>query len=566
MEIKSDVQLLWHYATRGVDAAFTELVHRHTSLVYSAALRQVGSPESAADIAQNVFLGLARDAKALLPRFAEEASLAGWLCRCTRNLSLNFRRDEFRRQSRKRTIMDQLVTAHDDALDWEALGRVLDDAMSELNEPDYDLLVLRFYKSLDYRAVGAAMGLSDDAAQKRVNRALNKLRGLLSQRGIRTSTAALSMVIGANAVQAAPAGLAISISSAALAGAVTSTSTIIAATKTIAMTTLQKSLVAATVAVLATVEIQQARQSSELRRQVQKLQEQRAPLAAQNQQLLLERDDLTKKLATARQTGGQPSGTMNELIRLRGEVTQLRQSAHELAQLKAAAAATGADPAIEATLKSWATRATQLKTRLEQMPDKKIPELQLLTEKDWFDAIKNAKQLETDADYRQALHNLRNSAKQAFGDMAKEAIKKYVEANNGALPADFSQLKPFFENPVDDATLARYSLLKTGNLSDIPPNEYLFAEKGPPVDDEFDSHFEFGMHGTHSSSMNNPGDIVWDSLVQFAKSHNGNLPADAPQLIPYLQRPLDQAKVQEILGSIPPGIKTMEQLKVAGSK
>jgi hypothetical protein len=254
------------------------------------------------------------------------------------------------------------------------------------------------------------------------------------------------------------------------------------------------------------------------------------------------------------------------LAKLRGEVTRLRQSAQELARLKAAAAATGTDPAIEATLKSWATRATQLKARLEMMPDKKIPELQLLTEKDWFDAIKNAKQLETDADFRQALHSLRNSAKQAFGDMTREAIKQFAEANNGALPGDFSQLKPFFPTPVDDATLSRYSLLQTGKLADIPPNEYLVAEKTPPVDDQFDSVFEFGMHGTHSSNLNDPGDIIWDSLGQFAKAHNGNLPADAPQLMPYLKRPVDQAKVQEILGSLPPGINTMEQLKAAGPK
>jgi len=566
METKSDVQLLRDYATRGVEAAFTQLVHRHTNLVYSAGLRQVGSPEAAAEIAQNVFLGLARGAKALVPRLAEEGSLAGWLCRSTRNLSLNFRRDEFRRQSRERKVMEQLAATSEDAPDWERLCRVLDDAMSELSEADYDLLVLRFYKSLDYRAVGAAMDLSDDAAQKRVSRALDKLRELLSQRGIRTSTAALSVVIAANAVQAAPAGLALSISSAALGGAATSTSTIIAATKTIAMTTLQKSLAVATVTILATVEIHQARQASQFRRQAQILQEQRAPLAEQNQRLLLERDDLTKKLAAARQADGQPSGSINELAKLRGEVNRLRQSAQELAQLKAAAAATGIDPAIEATLRSWATRATQLKARLEQMPEKKIPELQLLSEKDWFDAIKNASQLETDADFREALHSLRNSAKQAFGDMAREAIKKYAEANNGMLPGDWSHLKPFFDTPVDDAALARYSLLQTGKLADVPGNEFLFTEKAPPVDEEYDSVYEFRMNGTRSSSVNSPGDIVWDSLAQFAKTHNGDLPADAPQLMPYLTRPLDQTKVQQILGSLPPGIKTMEQLKAAGPK
>jgi len=150
--------------------------------------------------------------------------------------------------------------------------------------------------------------------------------------------------------------------------------------------------------------------------------------------------------------------------------------------------------------------------------------------------------------------------------MAMEAIKKYAEANSGALPGDWSQLKPFFETPVDDATLARYSLLQTGRLADVPQNEYLVGEKAPPVDDQFDSIYEFQMHGTHSSGVSNPGDIVWDSLVQFAKTHNGNLPGEVSQLMPYLTRPLDQAKVQEILGSIPSGISTMELLKAAGPK
>jgi hypothetical protein len=444
---------------------------------------------------------------------------------------------------------------------------VLDDAMAELNDADYDLLVLRFYKSLDYRAVGAATGLSDDAAQKRVSRALEKLRRVLSRRGICTSTAALSAVIAANAVQAAPAGLAGALSSTAIATAASSSSTLLtAATKSIAMTTLQKSLVSATVAVLTGVSVYHARQASQFRAQVQSLQEQQKPLAAQNQKLLSDRDELAGKLTALQATGGPSAASLDELLRLRGEVTRLRESARELAQLKAASAATGNDPAIEATLKTWATRAAQLKARLEQMPDKKIPELQLLTDKDWFDAVKNAKQFDTDADYREALHNLRNSAKQAFGSMTRDAIKSFAAANDGALPGDLSQLKPFFETPVDDAILARYSLLQTGKLADAPQNEFLFAETAPPVDGEFDSSFQFRMNGTRASTVNDPGDIVWDSLSQFAKAHDGNLPVDAPHLMPYLTRPLDQGKVQEILASLPTGITTLEQLRAVHPK
>src|SRR5882724_8177462 len=138
MQSKSDAQLLREYAEHGIELAFTEIVARHTNLVYSAALRQVHSPDTAAEIAQSVFIALARGSWALSPRLAEDASLAGWLCRSARNISLNLRRDEFRQKSRERQAMEDLNPISETALDWEHLRPVLDQAMSELNEPNYD--------------------------------------------------------------------------------------------------------------------------------------------------------------------------------------------------------------------------------------------------------------------------------------------------------------------------------------------------------------------------------------------------------------------------------------------
>ena len=98
---KSDAQLLREYVTRDDEAAFAELVHRHTNLVYSAALRQIESPDAASEITQAVFIGLASGAASLSRRLRPDASIAGWLCRVARNLSLNFRRDAFRRKTRE---------------------------------------------------------------------------------------------------------------------------------------------------------------------------------------------------------------------------------------------------------------------------------------------------------------------------------------------------------------------------------------------------------------------------------------------------------------------------------
>src|SRR4051794_24484121 len=141
MQPKSDAQLLRGYAEGGAEAAFDELVHRYTNLVYSAALRQVNSPDAAAEIAQGVFIALARGAKELEPRLAAEASLAGWLCRVARNLSLKFRRDEFRRVTRERETVPQMMSVPDPTPEWERLRPVLDDAMSRLSEAEYDALV-----------------------------------------------------------------------------------------------------------------------------------------------------------------------------------------------------------------------------------------------------------------------------------------------------------------------------------------------------------------------------------------------------------------------------------------
>ena len=562
MNDQADSQLLRAYAERRSEPAFTELVRRHVDFVYSAALRMVCDSHLAEDVTQAVFVALAKNATQLTDR----PVLSGWLHRTAQNIAAQTVRTDVRRRRREQeaAAMNQLLSAEPDAA-WRNIAPHLDAALGELSEPDRDALLLRYFERKSAREMAQTLGTSEEAVQKRVSRAVDRLREVFAKRGVTVGASGLVVVISANAVQVAPVGLAVTISTgaAALAGDALSSSTAIAITKTIAMTTIQKALITATIAAAVGTGIYEAHQNSGLREQQQMHQQQQDSLASQNRQLQKERDEAASKLAAARLAAGQPSSNTAELLRLRAEVGRLRNSARELAQLKAA---TGNDPAIEATLKSWAARASQLKQRLEQMPDKRIPELQLLTDKDWFDAIKNAKQLETDADFRQALNNLRNSAKQAFGNMTREALKKYAEANNGLLPADLSQLKPYFETPVEDSILQRYSLLQTGKLADVPQSEYLFAEKAPPVDDEYDSLYEFQMRGTRSSSVSDPGDIVWQGLIQFAKAHNGLLPADASQLALYLKRPLDQAKVRDILSSIPPGVTTMEQLKAAGPK
>src|SRR5438876_7973416 len=167
----------------------------------------------------------------------------------------------------------------------------------------------------------------------RVARALDKLQGLLKRRGVTTSSATLSVVLSANAVQAAPAGLAVTISTAAaLAGTTLATAATTTATKAIAMTTLQKTLITTTIVAAVGTGIYEARQASILQTKVQTFQQQQAPLAEQIHRLQRERDEAKNRLATLADAIANSKGNSTELLKLRAEVTRLRADARELAQ------------------------------------------------------------------------------------------------------------------------------------------------------------------------------------------------------------------------------------------
>jgi Tfp pilus assembly protein PilF len=153
---------------------------------------------------------------------------------------------------------------------------------------------------------------------------VDKLREFFAKRKITVGASGLAVLITANAVQAAPAGLIATISATALAGTAVTTSTAIAAAKTIAMTTLQKSLVTVTVAVLAGAGIYEARQAAQLRDQVETLHLQQAPLAERVRQLQAEREMATHTIAWQKQELAQNEKNNSELLKLRGEIGMVR--------------------------------------------------------------------------------------------------------------------------------------------------------------------------------------------------------------------------------------------------
>jgi RNA polymerase sigma factor (sigma-70 family) len=529
----SDLDLLGQYVRNHSPDAFATLVQRHLDLVYSAALRQARSPQLAEEIAQSVFADLARDAGKL----KSDTILTAWLYAVTRRTAIDAIRKESRRQLREQ-IAVEMNNMNATANDWAQIEPLLDDAIATLEETDRSAVLLRFFENKSLREVGEALGASEDAAQKRVSRAVERLREFFSKRNVTIGAGSLAVLVSANVVQAAPVGLAAAISAAAvLAGAAVHTSTLIAATKTIAMTTIQKAIIGATLTAAVGAGIYEAHQNSQLREQVQAFQQQQASLIGQMRRLQHDRDDAMSQLAELQAENAQlkSNPNENELLKLRGEVTQLQNEA--------------TDPTQNAA-KAVVAKVKLLKQYLEQNPSRKIPELQFVTEKDWADAIWNT-DLNSGDDAREALSKVRETAENIFlNEMMKAAFKKYLAANNDMLPADLSQLKPYFDVPVTDDTLHRYELLQSGkpdNLADL-------VKLVKYADEDYDSNHGMSINGAWGGRFNRVSGAVQAAAKAFENDNNGQVPGEPSQIMSYLKNPVDVATVQKYLNQITSGV------------
>jgi RNA polymerase sigma factor (sigma-70 family) len=313
-----DPELLRRFAEAGSEAAFAELVQRHVNLVYSAALRQVnGDAHLAQDVAQTVFTDLARKAGSL----ARRETLSGWLYTSAHFAAAKIIRGETRRRDREEKFMRE--PTNDSGMgvppvqsapetDWEKLRPTLDDAMHELKQADRDAILLRYFENRQFAEVGAQLGLNENAARMRVERALEKLRGVFAKRGISTATA-LASVISCNAVQIAPANLAATLTAASIANAGTLT-----LSKIMTFARLKFAFSALVIAAVATAFILQHQAQERLRAENETLTEQLA-------QIQTDKESLSNRLAAIGNSKPRSDEQFNELLRLRGEVTRLRQ-------------------------------------------------------------------------------------------------------------------------------------------------------------------------------------------------------------------------------------------------
>jgi hypothetical protein len=268
--------------------------------------------------------------------------VGGWLHRHSCFVAANVIRSEKRRQARERIAVEMNALNENAELAAARLAPLLDKAVNELGEDDRTAILLRFYEQQDLRSIGTALGTNEDAAQKRVSRALDRLRVILEHRGVSSSAMALSGVLAESAVTAAPAGFAASVSASALAGASTAG---VAAAAGKALLTVSRAKAAAAGTMLVAVAVAPIlfwqHQSSRLNDANQQLQRQSQSIA----QLESDRNSLSNSLLRTQENQKLSANELGELSRLRTEAFRLRTQKENLGKLvsiRSADAATSA--------------------------------------------------------------------------------------------------------------------------------------------------------------------------------------------------------------------------------
>ena len=224
--MQDDKELLRQYAESKSETAFSEFVERHLSFVYSVALRRVGGDvHLAQDVTQRVFTDLARKSSILF----RHRAINGWLFVSARYAAAEAVRRERRRREREHEAMifHQVQSDGASESEWVHLRPGLDDLVGNLAEKDREAVILRFFQNLSFAEIGEKLGLGENAARMRVERALESIRNRLERKGIKSTGGVLALALAGQNEVAVPADLDVVVSRVAAASSASGSATLL---------------------------------------------------------------------------------------------------------------------------------------------------------------------------------------------------------------------------------------------------------------------------------------------------------------------------------------------------
>jgi RNA polymerase sigma factor (sigma-70 family) len=448
----ADNELLRRYHANRSEKDFAELVSRHGDLVYAVALRQLNcNADLACDVTQTVFTDLARKAAEVLAR----GSVPGWLYISARFASAKLLRTEQRRRQREQLASEMMemntpAPGFQAAIDPSQLRPIIDLAMEQLDADDRDAVLLRFFEGRDFKSVGVCLGISGEAARKRVLRATERLRQALQHRGINSSDSALASALGGAVAISIPADLRGSILTSAL--GVSGEAAPSAFSAFFSLNQMKTSILLAGLAAgLGTTSLVQHSSNTQLRAENEMLASELAVLraSAPSDQSSNEYEVLLNELARLRHE-------RSELLRLRDEVTRLR--AHQRQEVPAM-------PAVPDELQALATQQISIEAKFIEAP---LPLLARLS----MDAIglnitgSGATAILTESQFKELIRALESD-----GSVDMFAVPKLTTLHNRAGSISILAKEPEGDLPVGQAGFesADNAVEKDGHTVEILP-------------------------------------------------------------------------------------------------
>lgn len=227
---------------------------------------------------------------------------------------------------------------------------------------------------------------------------------------------------------------------------------------------------------------------------------------------------------------------------LRGERVQLLQKLTE-ASRAAELATTTAAAAPEAN--PTAKVVAQVRAWMERLPGKTSPEMGFLADSDIVAATNNSP-LETEDQAIRALAGLRAAAQGKFTPLMMGALRRYLAANGDVLPAEATQLAPYFNPPVDPAILPRYEMLHAGPIADLKDGMLVGQRLGAMIEGPYDVQFLYSLTQVKVNTLTAEPIAFQHALERFAAANGGQKPAAAEQLQAYLSTAIEPARLREL--------------------
>ncbi|HIE27071.1 TPA: RNA polymerase sigma factor [Candidatus Poribacteria bacterium] len=169
----------------GDQDAFSNLMKKYKSLIFSYVRRKVGNDDDADDITQEVFVKVYK----ALPNWQPRASFQTWLYTIARNRCIDYHRAKARRQFHSLDDDEEYMPvppATDIYSDPEKmaeeneLGRIISEAIKQLSPKQKEVFILHHYQGLQIKEIAAALGMADGSVKVHHHRAMKKLKNILA--------------------------------------------------------------------------------------------------------------------------------------------------------------------------------------------------------------------------------------------------------------------------------------------------------------------------------------------------------------------------------------------------